>query len=95
MCLGIEVSSTTILIATIALIAIALLFRFNSRAKIVLRGLGFSFSAEGQNNPSPSLGKTSTPKGSHGDTVIASGERAAAIAGDLKGNITTGDQIRK
>jgi hypothetical protein len=89
------VSNTTIVIAAIALIAIVLLFRFRARAKIVLRGLGFTFSAEGQNKPSRSLGKTTTPTGDHGDTAIASGERAAAVAGDLRGNVTTGDQIKK
>jgi hypothetical protein len=87
--------NTTLIIVVLALIAVGMLVVFRRSLKISLKGFGISFAAAGSNKDSGgrlhSDGTRSVP-GEAGSTVTASGERSAAIGGNFKGQIVTGDR---
>jgi hypothetical protein len=91
-----NIENTLIVVGILALIGIVLLLRFRSSVKLKFKGLGFGFSAEGKD---ASRGVRQTPLTSSetkaGNVTIAAKERAVAVGGNFKGNITTGNQIKK
>jgi hypothetical protein len=85
------------IVAIVFIIVIGVLFRFRESVKLTLKAFGVSVSAEGKNSErrSGTKQRSETRVLNAGNKVIASGERSAAVGGNMKGNIATGDQVKK
>ena len=86
--------NTTLFLLILAAIAIGMLIAFRNSLKISLKGFGIDFAASGSNKDSGDSG--GKPRGSKevSPQVVASAERAVAVAETVHGPIITGDQNR-
>jgi hypothetical protein len=75
-------------LALVCVVMLVLVFAFRDSLKLTLKGFGLHFAAQGK-NPSSRAGAGALA----GHTTTVSGDRAAAVGGDMAGDITTGDRF--